>query len=263
MTQQNFQASEATTPQMGYSHNMYLNTTQPVDETGVMMMVSQQQDINTQRLQEMVNTANQYRTRACGMKNVNYRDYRDRFDTGKKALPGQKVTQDEIHEQRSRRKVQARKPPVPKANSISANTSFRSNVQKPRIRRDEQVQSSAVLSRSLTPHNNFYEQCQSQNEIISGRNQYEKMQGQYPLRSPPRVQDQIPSNHRVKQYDSSSQQFPTSTRSGGSSSNEPAPREYAPPSPHRDTNRQSSQSLSQFYDDAEFVEFLKQISLFA
>ena len=47
----------------------------------------------------------------------------------------------------------------------------------------------------------------------------------------------------------------------------PAPRQYAPPTPHKidstvTTRRDLSPSISEFYQDAEFVEFLKQIELF-
>ena len=54
--------------------------------------------------------------------------------------------------------------------------------------------------------------------------------------------------------------MPNSSNSCGSDSNEPAPRTYAPPSPHK--GNYGSPSIAEFYDDAEFVEFLKQISIF-
>ena len=54
-------------------------------------------------------------------------------------------------------------------------------------------------------------------------------------------------------------------RTDNSGEPQPAPRQYAPPSPQRiDESRRdlSSRSLKEFYSDAEFVEFLKQIELF-
>ena len=67
-----------------------------------------------ERLDGLVSTANQYRTKACGMMNQVDRSIHPRTKAKSKKAPGSSVTQDDINTQRNNRRRAHRKPPVPK-----------------------------------------------------------------------------------------------------------------------------------------------------
>ena len=103
------------------------------------MMMHTGDKYTSEKLSQMVDTANKYRTRACGMNSMLDRSIRSKTDYGKKKLPGQSVTYDEIDVQRTQRRIMKKKPPVPKVGGTTSRGTIRSDLSKPYIKSNEHV----------------------------------------------------------------------------------------------------------------------------
>lgn len=181
-----------------------------------------------------------------------------------KKIPGSTVTQDQIDDQRRERKLRQRKPPVPKQNHVKRNVSndtLNTAASRAQISMRSEclinssaggIQSSRVLQKKFGSQDKFSSQRQPRQTWQSSKiliQQKEQTQ----------TQKYLHMKHNSFHDGADGATARTEDEEG-----QPAPRQTRPPSPCRfdDSRRDVSPSIQEFYKDAEFVEFLKQIKLF-